>query len=328
MVRKAFITGGSGFIGLNVVAQLIQEDWEVTALVQPHSNITYLQRFPIKLVEGDIRDIASLRKRIPQGLDAVFHLAGDTNYWSKRNARQTAIHVDGTRNMIRISLEKGVRSFIYTSSVAAWGEVDGLISEQIPQKGQESWIHYDRTKWLGEQEALKGIEQGMKVVILNPATVVGPYDITSWGKVFMMVKNDAYSFSLPGCASFGHAREVARAHVRAVDKGQNGHRYILGGEPNTTYVDFFREVANVLGKSKVAKPLPPRLLKALGYLMVGISGITGKVPMITPEFATVTSRKNRIYSSEKAVRELGYRIVPMKTCVTDCYQWLLKEGLL
>ncbi|MBK7408547.1 MAG: NAD-dependent epimerase/dehydratase family protein [Saprospirales bacterium] len=328
MAKSAFVTGGTGFIGLNLIEQLIQDGWAVTALHRASSDLTYLQRFPITLVEGDITDINSLRKTFPTGVDVLFHLAGDTNYWSKRNARQTAIHVDGTRNLVTVAAEKGVRTFIYTSSVAAWGEVNGRITEALPQQGQHSWIHYNRTKWLGEQEAWKGMDKGMKVVILNPATVIGPYDITSWGKAFIQIKKDAFPFALPGCASFAHVAEVARAHIRAVEKGQNGHRYILGGEPGTTYADLFREVALILGKPNAPKPAPPWMLLAISRLMAGISSITGKEPMLTPEFITVTSRKNRTYSSEKAVAELGYRIIPLKTCVADCHRWLVEEGLL
>lgn len=328
MAKRAFITGATGFIGINIIEQLTREGWELTAIHRPSSNLEYIRRFPVNLVIGDITDAGSLRRAMPEQADAVFHLAGDTNYWSKKNERQRAIHVGGTRNVVEVAAEKGARCLIHTSSVAAWGEVNGLISEDRPLEGGRSWINYNRTKWEGEQEALKGMEKGMKVVVLSPATVVGPYDATSWGKAFISVKNDAFPFSLPGCASFAHAAEVARAHIAAVEKGQNGHRYILGGEPDTTYADFFREVAAVLGKPKAPPPAPAWLLKTLGYVMTGMAAITGKEPMLTPEFATVTSRKNRSYSSEKAVRELGYRIVPMKQCVADCHSWLVEEGLL
>ncbi|MBK6622994.1 MAG: NAD-dependent epimerase/dehydratase family protein [Saprospirales bacterium] len=328
MAKKAFVTGATGFIGVNIVKQLTERGWEVTAIHRPNSDLSYLNRFPVKLTLGDITDIDSLRRAMPEQPDAVFHLAGDTNYWSRRNARQTAIQVDGTRHVATVAVEKGARCLIHTSSVAAWGEVSGHIDEDLPLQGQHSWIHYNKTKWMGEQEVLKGMEKGMKVVILNPATVIGPYDASSWGNAFISVKNDAFPFALPGCASFAHATEVAKAHIEAVEKGRNGHRYILGGEPGTTYADFFREVAGILGKEKAPKPAPAWLLKTIGYVMVAVAAITGKEPLITPEFATVTSRKNRSYSSEKAIRELDYRIVPLKQCVADCYHWLVAEGLL
>lgn len=328
MAKKAFVTGGSGFIGLNIIEQLLQRGWEVTALHRPSSNLTYLQRFSANLVPGDITDTESLRRAMPEKPDAVFHLAGDTSYWSRRNAHQAAIHVEGTRNVVNVAAEKGALCLIHTSSVAAWGEVNGHINEDLPQEGQSSRIQYNKTKWMGEQEALKAMEKGMKVVILNPATVIGPYDATSWGNAFISVKKDAFPFALPGFASFAHVVQVANAHIEAVEKGRNGHRYILGGEPGKTYADFFREVSLILGKEKQLPPAPPWLLKTIGRVMVAVAAFTGKEPLITPEFATVTSRKNRTLSSEKAIAELGYRIVPLKQCVADCYQWLVSEGLL
>jgi len=328
MAKKAFVTGGTGFIGLNIIEQLLQRGWEVTALHRPTSALTYLRRFAVNLAPGDVTDIDSLRRAMPEKADAVFHLACDTNYWSRRNARQTLVHVDGTRNVVRVAAEKGARCLIHTSSVGAWGEVNGHIHEDRPQEGQSSWIHYNKTKWMGEREALKGMEKGMKVVILNPATVIGPYDATSWGNAFISVKKDAFPFALPGFASFAHAAEVAKAHIEAVEKGRNGHRYILGGEPGMTYADFFREVSLILGKEKPLPPAPPWLLKAIGRVMVTAAAFTGGKPRITPEFATATTRRNRSVSSEKAIAELGYRIVPLKQCVADCYQWLVSEGLL
>lgn len=328
MCKRAFVTGGTGFIGINLIEQLVAQGWEVTALHRPSSNLQYLNRFPIQLATGDVTDAESLRRAMPERPDAVFHLAGDTNYWSKQNDRQTAIHVDGTRNVVEVAVEKGAACLVYTSSVAAWGEVSGEIREDVPLRGRHSWINYNRTKWLGEQEALKGMDKGLKVVILNPATVIGPYDATSWGNAFIMVQKDAFPFALPGCASFAHASQVAAAHIAAVEKGQNGHRYILGGEPGTTYATFFREVAAVLGKPKAPRPAPAWLLKSIGWIMAGMASLSGKEPLITPEFAAVTSRKNRTYSSEKAIRELGYEIVPLRQCVADCHQWLVEEGLL
>ncbi|MDV7398754.1 NAD-dependent epimerase/dehydratase family protein, partial [Arthrospira platensis SPKY1] len=117
----------------------------------------------------------------------------------------------GTRHLVETALEKGAQCLIHTSSVAAWGEVEGHIHEELPQEGDRSRINYNRTKWLGEREALKGMDGGMKVVITNPATVIGPYDATSWGHAFLMVQQDAFPFALPGCASFAHAAEVAKA---------------------------------------------------------------------------------------------------------------------
>ena len=97
MAQTAFVTGGTGFIGINLVELLVNEGWDVTALHRSTSDLTYLKRFPIRLAEGSITDRESLGKAIPQGTDVVFHVAGDTNMWSRRNAQQAPRGARGSR---------------------------------------------------------------------------------------------------------------------------------------------------------------------------------------------------------------------------------------
>ena len=120
MGRTAFVTGGTGFIGINLIELLVNEGWEVTALHRATSDLTYLKRLPIALAEGSITDRGSLEAAIPEGTEVVFHVAGDTSFWSKKNAMQDAINIDGTRNMVEVSAKKGVRTFIHTSSNSVW----------------------------------------------------------------------------------------------------------------------------------------------------------------------------------------------------------------
>ncbi|MBW2720607.1 MAG: NAD-dependent epimerase/dehydratase family protein [Deltaproteobacteria bacterium] len=173
MAKTAFVTGGTGFIGINLVELLVREGWRVTALHRPTSDLTYLKRFPIDLAEGSITDRESLERAIPAGTEVVFHVAGDTSFWSKGDAQQDAINIDGTRHMVEVAASKGVRTFIHTSSDSAWGRVKGTVTEETPLQGKDSWINYERSKHLGELEALEGVALGMKVVSLNPANVVG-----------------------------------------------------------------------------------------------------------------------------------------------------------
>jgi dihydroflavonol-4-reductase len=98
--RHAFVTGGAGFLGLNLIEQLTAEGWQVAALHRATSDLSEITRFPVDLVAGDLTDTASLRRALPQAVDAVFHLAADTSVWSRHDNRQTRINVDGTRNVV------------------------------------------------------------------------------------------------------------------------------------------------------------------------------------------------------------------------------------
>lgn len=327
MAQTAFVTGGTGFIGINLIELLVREGWQVTALHRPTSNLTYMKRFPIALAEGSVTDRESLEAAIPEGTDVVFHVAGDTNFWSKRNARQNAINIDGTRNMVQVSANKGVKTFIHTSSVSAWGRVRGVVTEETPSLGAQSWINYERSKYLGEVEALEGVDLGMKVVVINPGGVAGPYDTNTWGQLFFLLRDGALPAASPGTTTISHVHDVVRAHLAAVERGKNGERYIVASDP-VEMVDLIGAVAEVSGIPKAPRRAPPFVIKLFGRLSVIVAAVTGKEPDVTPEIAEVTSTRGVDFRSDKAIRELGYAIQPMPVAVKDNYDWLVKEGLL
>jgi nucleoside-diphosphate-sugar epimerase len=326
MARTAFVTGGTGFIGVNLIELLVHEGWKVTALHRSTSDLTYLERFSVSLAEGSITNRESLDRAIPQDTDVVFHVAGDTNFWSKRNAQQTAINVDGTRNLVEAAVSRGVKTFIHTSSVSAWGRVRGVVTEETPLEGVHSWINYERTKHLGELEALAGVERGLNVVVLNPGGVAGPYDTNTWGQLFFMLRDGALPAVSPGMTTITHVHDVVRAHLDAVTLGKSGERYILAGQ-DCDVADFVGEIARVSGV-KAPRTVPAWVLKLFGRVSVMAASITGKEPDVTPEIAAITSDRDCTFSSAKAIRELGYRIRPMAVAVRDNYDWLVKEGLL
>ena len=324
MVKTAFVTGGTGFIGINLIQLLVDEGWDVTALYRPTSNITYLKSLPIKLAEGSITDRQSLQAAIPEGTGVVFHVAGDTNFWSKQNARQNAINIDGTRNMIDAAASKGVETFIHTSSTSAWGRVKGVVTEDTPQAGTDSWINYERSKHLGE---LEGIGRGMKVVVLNPGGVAGPYDASSWGRLFFLLRDNALPVAAPGTVTISHVDDIVKAHLTAVTQGRNGERYILASD-DVAMVDLIDEIARVSGIAKAPKQAPAFVFKLVGRLSVMVAALTGKEPDVTPEIAASLTTTGTSYSSQKAIDELDYRFQPMTVAIQDNYDWLVKEGLL
>lgn len=326
MTKNAFVTGGTGFIGINLVKQLVEQDWDVTALHRSTSDLSTLKQLPVNLVEGSIIDIPSLQEAMPSDIKVVFHLAGDTNMWSQNNARQTEVNVTGTKNIVQVSSQKNVETFIHTSSVSAWGAMDGKVTEESPQQGGKSWVNYERTKWLSEREALKARNHDTKVVIMNPAMVVGPHDINNWGRLFFALRDNDLPGITRGNMSVAHVEEVVKAHISAVEQGSDGERYILGGQ-KCTFAEFVSIIAEISDLSAQPKVIPAPILKLIAYFQAGISYITKNEPDLTPELAKLMTR-NVVYSSDKAKRELGYSIPPVKTSVRDCHKWLVEEGLL
>lgn len=328
MQKKAFVTGGTGFIGINLIRLLLTSGWNVTALHRPSSDLTHLAKLPVTLRKGTITDKNSLQEALSEQMDVVFHLAGDTNLWSMNNKQQILVNVNGTQNMLEVSAAAGVNTFIFTSSASSWGEMTNKrISEELPQKGMDSWVNYEQTKWAAEQEVLKYLNGQMKVVILNPTTVTGPYDLNNWGRIFIALKENRIPGIPSGTISVAHVREVAKAHITAVKHGKNGNSYILSGE-DCTLTAFISEIARVSGEKKLPPKLPDVILKTVAHFQSFISKFTGKKPDLTPELVKILTRKNISYSSQKAKNDLGYQIIPMSESVRDCYEWLKGEGYL
>ena len=288
MPRTAFVTGANGFLGLNLVEELLAQDWRVIALHRAGSDIRYLQRMPAERAGGDVTDRDSLLRALPGGVDAVFHVAGDTGLWSRNNAQQDRVNVEGTRNMVAAAMARGAKRFLHTSTVSAYGLQRGRIDESAQQLGRISPVNYQRSKFLAEEEVRAGIARGLDAVILNPGAIMGAYDTHNYARVTMLVVAGTLPGVPPGSLPFCHVREVAKAHIAAFERGRKGENYLLGG---------------------------------------AMSHLTGREPRLTPEAARMVTREMSC-DCAKAVRELGFRPVPLHEMVADCVDWLASEGLL
>ena len=321
----AFVTGGTGFLGINLVEQLLAENWEVVVLHRPTSNLTHLHKKGIALVQGSITEPDSLITVFPKNVDAVFHVAGNTSLWSHRNEIQTRDNVEGTRNMAVIALIRQARRFIHTSSIAFYGHHQDRINEQTPSNAIHSPINYYRTKYLAELEVRRGIDQGLDAVIINPANIIGPYDYHNWAQLFIMIERQKLPGVPPATHTFCHVREVARAHIAAFHKGQKGQNYLLGGV-EVDYLNLAREIGQILGKPTPKRTTPIWILKLIGRISLWISYITRKEPDLTPEKAFLITI-NMLCNSQKAERELDYHPASLKSMLEDCCRWMHSEGL-
>jgi len=325
-MERAFVTGASGFLGRNLIEQLLAENWSVTGFDLDISGIRSLKKQGIELVSGDICDLSACESAMPDNVDAVFHLAGNTSHWKKGDDLQTKVNVLGTKNVALAALKKSARRFIHTSSIAAYGFHDTIINESTISKADKSIINYFRSKWLAEVEIRELLFAGLDAVILNPANIIGPYDYSGWSRLFSMIYNDKLAGNLAGTASFCHVREVARAHIEAYKKGQCGHNYLLGGA-DVSWQNFIIEIGKLLDKKTPSRIIPPSILRLIGRASYCVSCVTGKEPDITPEKAALMSSMLQC-SSRKAVEELGYMEISIKEMLSDCYEWMKRENLI
>ncbi len=323
--RSAFVTGGTGFLGLNLIEQLVAQGWQVTALHRPSSDIAPLARFPVRRVEGDILAPASLRRALPADVDAVFHVAADISMWSGHAARQTRINVEGTRNVVEAARAAGAR-LVHTSTWNTYGVWQGEISEALPQRGGESRANYDRSKLLAEAEVRQGIARGLDAVIVNPAHIMGRYDRKGWARLIVTAHRRWMPGVPPGAGTFCHAEAVARAHIAAAERGRSGANYLMSGA-DASFVELFRVINEVTGSRVPLRPLPAALFAVPARLAALWASLTGREPEITPEGVAIACGTARVVS-RRAAAELGYCPAPLRTMVEDSWRWLQAEGLL
>ena len=177
MSLVAFVSGASGFVGSNLVRELHGQGWQVHILARPTSSLEEIEGVPVTVHLGNLADSSSVMAAMPENLDAVFHVAASTNFWSKNNATQDRVNIDGTRNMVEAAIAVKARRFIHTSSFATWGFQNTALTELSERTDTSDWINYVRSKHLAEEVVLGAVRDNrVDAVVLNPAHILGPGD--------------------------------------------------------------------------------------------------------------------------------------------------------
>ena len=258
-------------------------------------------------------------------MDAVFHVAADTSVWSRHDERQTRTNVDGTRHVVAAALASGAKRFVHTSTWNVYGLEQGAISEESPQLGGASWINYNRSKFLAEEEVRRGIARGLDAVIINPAHVLGRYDRRGWARL-IIAAHERWLPGLPsGAGTFCHAEAVARAHIAAFERGRTGQNYLMSGV-DTSFVELFGVINRVTGARVPLRTLPPVLFRLAARVDAGVAALSGRAPEATPEGVAIATAHASVVS-DLAERELGYRPSTLATMVEDSWTWLRQAGL-
>jgi len=324
-MSSAFVTGATGFLGQHLVLQLLDAGWSVRALKRDESDVGALADRSVDWVNGDLCDIESLGRAIDREFDAVFHVAADTSMWRGDRERQTRINVEGTRNVLRAHVASRSHRFVHTSSIAVWGTASGTLNEKTPRDASVLKVNYSRTKSMAEALVQSGVSQGMSAVILNPAHIMGPLDRHNWIRLIQQVGAGRLPGIPPGCGSFADVRQVARAHIEAVERGRSGENYLLGGEGHG-FAEVVAAIAERLEVEVRAKRVPAFVLRGMARIQDLTARVSGKRPDLTPEEASFVCAR-QLCDSSKATEELGYRITPFDQLLDDTIVWARGEGL-
>ncbi len=325
---KSLVTGANGFVGSAVMRHLLAEGHEVRVLIRPNSDRRNLVDQPVEIVEGDLRDAASL-KRAVQGADNLFHVAADYRLWIPDPERMYETNVKGTQQLIMAAAEAGMLRIVYTSSVATLGlYTDGTSADENTPATLANMIgHYKRSKFLAEQAVQHLTEQHqLPLVIVNPSTPIGPRDVkpTPTGRIVL----DTICGRMPAYVDTGlnivHVDDVAHGHILAYKAGKPGERYILGGE-NMSLFQILQTIDEITGKPAKRVRLPHRLLFPVAWTMERLAGVTGIEPRATVESLRM-AKKLMYFTSVKAQNELGYQFRPVRQALQDAIHWFIENG--
>ncbi len=325
---KTLITGANGFIGSAVMRCLLEADHDIRVMVRPGSERRNLEGLSVEIIEGDLQDKASLEQAV-KDCNAVFHVAADYRLWIPDPDNMYRTNVTGTRDLMLASTEAGVEKIVYTSSVAVLGlNKDGSpANEETPMTIEEIIGHYKRSKYLAEKEVIKLVEENqLPAVIVNPSTPLGPRDIkpTPTGSIVVDTLNNRMPAYVDTGLNIAHVDDVARGHLLAFEKGKIGERYILGGE-NLSLQTILGIICDLSDKIPPRIKLPHNLILPIAWCMERWADISKKEPRVTVDEIRM-SRNYMYFSSDKAVKELGYQFRPAKEAINDAIEWFIKNG--
>jgi dihydroflavonol-4-reductase len=323
----ALVTGGTGFVGANVVRELLADGASVRVLARPRSDRTALADLPVEIVEGDLLDPASVRRAVT-GAATVYHVAADYRLWARDPSVLYRTNVDGTRAVLQAAAEAGTGRVVYTSTVGTLGiPKDGAPgTEATPVSVSEMVGDYKRSKFLAEEVAHDFARRGLGVVIVNPSTPVGAWDVkpTPTGQMIVDFMLGRMFATLDTGLNIVHVRDVARGHLLAATRGQAGERYILGNA-NLSLAEIGHLLAEITGLPGPRLRIPYAVAWLSAACLEGMSRLTGTAPRVS--LTAVRMAKKRMYfSPAKAVRALGLPQTDPRTALRDAVEWFAAHG--
>jgi farnesol dehydrogenase len=322
---KVFVSGATGFIGIQLVKRLVEEGHVVHALYRSQSKAELIRHPAVTLFKGDILDKPSVELAM-EGCEEAYHTAAFAGVWAKDPQMVYPLNVDGALNVIEAAGHHLVRRVVVTSTSGILGPSGKEAVDESTPAPASFFTTYEASKFRLEQQLLGRSETNPEVVIVNPTRVYGPGYLSESTGVTRMIKQyvEGNWRFIPGdgnsSGNYVFVEDVVTGHLLAMKKGAPGERYVLGGE-NISYNQLFMFVRQASGVHKRLFKIPLWLMLTVAGLMKVASKLTGRAPLIVPSLVRKFNH-NWIVSSKKAADHLGYRPMNAQAGILLTVQWI------
>jgi nucleoside-diphosphate-sugar epimerase len=326
-MKRAFVTGASGFTGSYLCSALIKKGYSVTALVRKSSKVEHLQKKGITLVEGDLANPGSLKGKI-KNIDLVFNIAALYRQEVSKDMF-TKVHVEGTKALLDEAISAGVKRFIHCSTVGVQGEIENPPAKETAPYNPGD--HYQESKLAGEKLALSYFkDKKIDVVVVRPVGIYGPGD-TRFLKLFKHIYTGNFKMIGSGKVLYHltFVEDLAAGIILAGETPKaSGQIYTIGGDEYLPLEDLVKMISEIFKKpvSKLRIPLFP--VYAAAFLCEKIcKALKIEPPLYRRRLDFFT--KDRAFDISKAKKELGYAPkVPLTEGLTRTAGWYKENGLL
>lgn len=327
------VTGATGLVGSQILYDLASSGKKARALRRKESKMNLVDRLfnnnpqyieNIEWFVGDVNDPFSLEDAM-QDVITVYHSAGFISFYRSDRNKLLKINVEGTANVVDIALKTGVNRLGYVSSVAALGRKSGekFINEDAWWKTSKLNSNYAISKYGGEREVWRGIEEGLSAFIINPSIIIGAGNWSNGSSQMFSQVWKGLSFYTDGVTGFVDVRDVSKAIILLMEKGISNERFIINSE-NLPYRNVFDTIAEKLDRPK-AKIKVNKFLAEIGWRSEMIKCFfLQRKPMITKETAR-NGLMQWYYSNEKIKKEIGIEFISIDKAVNDVCESFLEE---
>jgi len=330
------VTGGTGLLGSHLLFELARQGRTVRAIKRKSSDTDMVQKVfsyysedpdallkNIDWFEADLMDFGAIGDAL-EGIKEVYHVGAIVSFYPRDHQAMLKVNIEGTANLVNLSMDKGVEKFCYVSSVASLGRgFDGNpTSEEDYFVASRKNSIYSISKYGAEREVWRGMEEGLNAVIVNPSFILGPGFWNDNSGLFRLVW-EGLKYYTDGINGYVDVRDIVRAMIQLMDRNIFNERFILSAD-NISYEQLFGMMAKYLGKPAPTMLIPNFVTSLVWKIEAVRTFFTRSIPTLTKEMAN-TMKQKYFYTHEKLHKTLGFEFIPLEQSIRETCEVYLME---